>query len=67
MNVSQCNAPVCVMNVFVFILCSGGDTYRIDFYVFEVSSFFELEAIPFRYRLLELMTKRIGYQVLIKC
>jgi len=26
---------VCVMNVFVFIFCSGGDTYRIDFYIFE--------------------------------
>jgi len=39
MNVHQCNALVCVMNVFIFILCSGGDTYRIGFYVFEVSSF----------------------------
>ena len=57
MNMSQCNAPVCVMNVFAFISCSGGDTYHIGFYVFEDFSFFELEAIPFWYRLLELMTK----------
>jgi len=35
------------MNIFVFIFCSGGDTYHIGFYVFEDFSFFELEAIPF--------------------
>ena len=58
--------PLC-MTVFVFISCSGGDTYRIGFYVFEDFSFFELEVIPFWYRLLELMTERIGYQMLIKC
>ena len=26
---------VCVMNVFVFVFCSGDDTYRIGFYIFE--------------------------------
>ena len=67
MNVSQCNALVYIVNVFVFCSCSIGDTYCIGFHVFEDFLFFELEAIPFWYRLLEPMTKRIGYQVLIKC
>ena len=50
MNISQCNAPICVLNVFVFVFYSGGDTYRIGFYILEDLhfrfSFFELEAIP---------------------
>ena len=54
MTVSQCNALV--YDVF-FISCSRGDTYHIGFYVFEDPLFFELEAIPFWYRLLEPMTK----------
>ena len=58
--------PLCV-TIFVFISLSGGDTYRIGFYVFEDFYFFELEAIPFWYQLLEPTTKRIGYQVLVKC
>ena len=44
--------------------CSIGDTYRISFYPF--GSIFELEAIPFWYRLLEPMIEQIGYQVLIQ-
>ena len=67
MTVSQCNALVYIVNVFVSCSCSIGNTYCISFHAFEDFLFFELEAIPFWYRLLEPMVNRIGYQVLIKC
>ena len=48
----------------VFVLALIGDTYRTGFYPF--GFIFELEAIPFWYRLLEPMIEQIGYQVLIQ-
>ena len=66
MNVSQCNALVCVMNVFVLFVFALEEIHIISaFHIFRL--IFELEAIPFWYRLLEPTTKRISYQVLIKC
>ena len=61
----QC--PCVYHECLCFRFCSEGDTYRIGFYVFEDFSFFELEAMPFWYRLLEPMNEQIGYQMLIKC
>ena len=65
MNVSQCNALVYDCLCFYFLLWRRYISYRL---LYLLSFFiFEPEAIPFWYWLLESMTKRIGYQVLIKC
>ena len=53
----QCYDFLCVC------FCSIGDTSRIGFSFFW--GMFELKAIPLWYRLLELMTEQIGYEVLI--
>jgi len=65
MNVSQCNAPVCAMNVFVFVFALEVIHIVLDF-IYSKIFIFELEAIPFWYQLLEPMVNQIGYQVLIK-
>ena len=56
MNVSQCNAPVCVMNVFVFLFALEV-IHIVSAFMSSKIFIFELEAIPFWYRLLEPMTK----------
>ena len=55
MIVSQCDALVCVMNVFVFVFALEAIHIVSAFPPFGV--IFELKAIPFWYRLLEPMTK----------
>ena len=56
MNVSQCNAPVRVMNVFVFVFALEV-IHIVSTFIYSKIFIFELEAIPFWYRLLEPMTK----------
>ena len=45
MNVSQCNAPICVMNVFVFIFALEA-IHIISAFIYSKIFIFELEAIP---------------------
>ena len=46
MNVSQCNAPVCVMNVFVFVFALEA-IHIVSAFIYSKIFIFELEAIPF--------------------
>jgi len=46
MNVSQCNASVCVMNVFVFVFALEAIHIISAFMYSKIFIFFELEAIP---------------------
>ena len=63
MTVSQCNAPVCVMIVFIFAFALQA-THIISSFT-SSGLFFELEVIPFKYRLLGLMTEPISYRASI--
>ena len=46
MDVSQCNAPVCVMNVFVFVFALEA-IHIVSAFIYSKILIFELEAIPF--------------------
>ena len=53
MNMSQGNAPVCAMNVFVFFVFALEAIHIVSTFIYSKIFIFELEAIPFWYRLLE--------------
>ena len=60
MNMSQCNAPVCVMNVFVFVFALEAIHIVSTFIYSKIFIFFELEAILLCYRLLEPRMNRLS-------